>query len=202
MTTEMMLAVFADFNDPKDEPAPLPIEEAPVLFDEVEQIREQAWTDGYLTGRQQPAGDIEDRRLAAKLLTAVHGIDVDVTEAVDAASLVVADLLVNTVVAIADGNWASQLAGRVRLVAERIKPALTVMPEFVLRDEAGAERRFADISALTQALEDGLAAEDVTIRWQRGEALISRTRLLQDLREAVLPLSAGLVNEQNARPRT
>jgi len=48
-------------------------------------------------------------------------------------------------------------------------------------------------------LDDGIVGEDVTIRWQRGEAIISRTNLLEDLREAVMPLSAGLVNEQNAR---
>jgi hypothetical protein len=68
-----------------------------------------------------------------------------------------------------------------------------------LRDDAGLERRFGDISSLSRALDEGIIGEDVTIKWQRGEATISRETLLEDLREAVIPLSAGLVNEQNAR---
>jgi hypothetical protein len=76
---------------------------------------------------------------------------------------------------------------------------LTVEPEFLLRDDSGIERRFGDVASLSRALDDGVVGEDVTIKWQRGEATISRTALLEDLREAVLPLSAGLVNEQNAR---
>jgi hypothetical protein len=85
------------------------------------------------------------------------------------------------------------------MIADRIKPALVVEPEFVLRDDGGAERRYGDISSLSRALEDGIIGEDVTIRWQRGEASISRKALLEDLREAVIPLSDGLVTEQNAR---
>ena len=117
----------------------------------------------------------------------------------DAASLAVADLLINTVIAVASDDWPAKLFGRVRMIADRIKPALTVAPEFVLRDDGGTERRFGDIASLSRALDEGVVGEDVTIKWQRGEATISREALLEDLREAVIPLSAGLVNEQNAR---
>jgi hypothetical protein len=52
------------------------------------------------------------------------------------------------------------------------------------------------------ALDGDMAREDVTIKWHRGEATISRTAILEDLRAAIMPLSAGLVNEQNARHQT
>jgi hypothetical protein len=96
-------------------------------------------------------------------------------------------------------DWPVKLLDRVRMIADRIKPALIVEPEFVLRDDGGTERRFGDISTLSRALDEGIVGQDVTIRWQRGEATISRESLLEDLREAVIPLSASLVNEQNAR---
>jgi hypothetical protein len=137
--------------------------------------------------------------MTAKLVTSLHELDSRTADAVDAASLAVADLLVNTVIAVASDEWPRKLLSRVRMVADRIKPALTVEPEFLLRDDSGTERRFGDIASLSRALDDGVVGEDVTIKWQRGEATISRTALLEDLREAVIPLSAGLVNEQNAR---
>ena len=110
----------------------------------------------------------------------------------------VADLLVNTVIAVTSDDWSAKLMDRVRLVAERIKPALTVAPEFILRDDRGAIQHFGNISDLSRALEDGTAGEDVTIRWQRGEATISRSALLEDLREAIIPL-AGRSGRQAKR---
>jgi hypothetical protein len=199
MTTNMMLAVFADFNDHRDEPSPSPVEEGPPAVNEVGQSCEEAWTDGYLTGRQEPAGETGDGKLTAKLLTSLNELDAKTAGAVDAASLAIADLLINTVIAVASDDWTSKLLGRVQVVAARIKPALTVVPEFVLRDDGGTERRFGDISSLSRAFDEGIGGDDVTIRWQRGEATISREALLEDLREAVIPLSAGLVNEQVTR---
>jgi hypothetical protein len=199
MTSGAMFAVFADFNDHMDEPAPPPVEEAPPAFDEIGQIREEAWTGGYMTGRQELAGETGETHLTLKLVTALYELDARTTEAVDAASLVVADLLVNTVIAVASDDWPAKLLTRVRMIADRIKPALTVEPEFVLRDDGGIERRFGDISSLSRALDEGIVGEDVSIRWQRGEATISRKALLEDLREAVIPLSAGLVNEPSVR---
>lgn len=198
MTTDAMLAVFADFNDPGDEPPP-PAEEDHSAADEIGRVREAAWTDGYLTGRRDPGRGHADRVLTAELLTALHDLDGKTADAVDAASLAVADLLVGAVIAMASDAWPAGLAERVRMVADRVKPALTVAPEFILRDDDGTERLFADIAGLTRAVEDGLSGESVTIRWRRGEATISRTSLLEDLRDAVMPLSAGLVNAQKAR---
>jgi hypothetical protein len=195
-------AVFADFNETRGEPEPAPIEEEPSQDEAIVNIREEAWTDGYLIGRQKPTGDRADQALTAKLLTTLHELETNAAEAVDAASLTIADLLVNTVIAVASDDWPGMLLGRVRRLAERIKPALTVTPEFLLRDNYGTERSFADISELSRALEDGMGGEGVTIRWQRGEATINRTALLEDLREAVVPLSAGLVNAQNARQQS
>jgi hypothetical protein len=199
MTTETMSAVFADFNDREDDPPPPPIEEESVLLGDIGQIREEAWTDGYLTGRQEAGGTNGDQQLTARLLTSLYDLDAKAADAVDAASLAVADLLVNTVIAVASDDWPAKLLTRVRMMADRIKPALTIAPEFVLRDGGGTERPFGDISDLSRALEDGLLGEEVTIRWKRGEATISRTALLEDLRDAVIPLSVGLVNKQNAR---
>jgi hypothetical protein len=202
MTTDTMFAVFEDFNDPRDEPSRAPVEDAASPSGDLGEIREEAWTDGYMTGRQERDAQRNDRNLAATLLTSVHELGSKASEAADAASLVVADLLVNTVIAVTSDEWSGRLLDRVRAVADRIRPALTVAPEFVLRDDHGTEQCFGDITELTRALEDGNAGEDVTIRWHRGEATISRTALLQDLREAIIPLSAGRVNEQNARNPT
>jgi hypothetical protein len=198
MTTGVLSAVFADFNDHGNEASPPAVEAEPAHSDEIGHIREEAWTEGYMSGRQEPAGDTGGG-LTARLLTSLHELDAKAENAVDAASLVVAELLVNTVIAVASEDWAGKLLGRVRMVADRIKPALSVAPEFVMRDDGGTERRFGDISSLSRAFDDGIVGEDVTIRWQRGEATISRTNLLEDLRDAVMPLSAGLVNEQNTR---
>ena len=67
----------------------------------------------------------------------MHDLGAKAAEAADAASLVVADLLVTTVIAVASDEWPRKLLSRVRMVADRIKPALTVEPEFLLRDDSG-----------------------------------------------------------------
>ena len=202
MTTETIFAVFADFNDPGDAPPLIADEEISSASDDTEEIREQAWTDGYMTGRQERDGVDGDRGLTAKLLTSVHELDASAAGAVDEAALAVASLLMDAVVAATDDTWSARLMDRVRAVAERVRPALTVAPEFLLRDAAGTEHRFGDISQLSRALEGGNTGEDVTIRWHRGEATIGRMALLDDLRNAIVPLSGGLTSVQNARNRT
>ena len=202
MATDSLLAVFEDFNDPRDEPAaPVPDDE-PSPFGDIGEIREQAWTEGYITGRQEAGAHDSDQALTAKLLTSVHDLGSATNAAVDAASLAVADMLVNTVIAVTSDAWSARLLDRVKLVAARIKPALTVAPEFELRDDQGGLHRFVNLTDLSHALGTGTAGEDVTIRWQRGEATISRMAYLDDLREAIIPLSAGRDNEQSARNET
>jgi hypothetical protein len=191
------LGIFADFNDSWDTSRPAPA--APPAVDPTPGIRLEAWTEGYLAARGEPQGADPTAATMASLLTSLHDIGAETATAIEAASLAVAGLVVNTVIAFADAEWSATLPNRVRALADRIKPALTVAPEFVLRDTEGVERRFADIAALTRALDDGISGEDVTIKWQSGEAAISRSVLLEDLRDAVLPLSGGLVNEQNVR---
>ena len=202
MTTDTPFAVFEDFNEPREDAPPPVVEDVPLLTDESGTIREEAWTDGYMTGRQERDSQPGAPNLTAKLLTSVHDLGSKTAEAVDEASLVVADLLVNTVIQVTADEWPNRLMDRVRMIAGRIKPALTVAPEFVLRDDHGTAQSFGDISELSRALETGTTGEDVTIRWHRGEATISRAALLEDLRAAILPLSAGRVNDQNARHQT
>ncbi|MGD0106690.1 MAG: hypothetical protein ABSC06_22030 [Rhodopila sp.] len=202
MTTDTIFAIFEDFNDARGEPPAPSAEDELVPADDLGEIRSEAWTEGYLTGRQEFGSLTSDQPLTAKLLTSVHELGSTTADAVDAAALVVADLLVDTVIAATSGAWAARLLDRVRLVADRIKPALTVAPEFVLRDDQGTIRHFADLSELSRALDDGSAGEDVTIRWQRGEATISRMAMLEDLREAFIPLSAGRATEENVRKQT
>jgi hypothetical protein len=202
MTTASIFAVFEDFNDlgeilPSETVAAVA---APQI--DIGVLREEAWTDGYMTGRQERRDFAPDQTLSAKLLTSLHELGASTAEAVDSASLAVADLLVSTVLATTSDDWSAKLMDRVRSVAERIKPALTVAPEYILRDERGAIQHFGNLSDLTRALEGGAVGEDVTIRWQRGEATISRSALLEDIREAVIPLAAGLVDKQNARHLT
>jgi hypothetical protein len=202
MATDTLLAVFEDFNDPRALPAPPAAEDEPAPFGDIGEIRSLAWTEGYMTGRQEPGTRDSGQPLAAKLLTSMYDLGAKTSEAVDAAAVAVADLLVSTVIAVTSDEWSERLLDRVRLVADRIKPALTVAPEFVLRDDRGTEQRFDDISDLSRALDGGGTGEDVTIRWQRGEATISRSALLEDLREAIIPLSAGRPDKQNARSPT
>ena len=202
MTTGTVFAVFADFNDPDEAPPAPPEEETAPAFDHTAEIREQAWTDGYLTGRQERDAAPGDRGLTAKLLTSVCELDASAAGAADEAALAVANLLVDAVIAATDDTWSARLMDRVRAVAERVRPALTVAPEFLLRDTAGTEHRFGNISQLSRALEEGTAGEDVTIRWHRGEATIGRSALLADLRDAIIPLSGGLTTDRNARKRT
>jgi hypothetical protein len=202
MATDTIFAVFEDFNDPRDDPVPPPPEDEPSPFGDIGEIRERAWTEGYLTGRQDSGAHDSDQSMTAKLLSSVHELGSATHEAVDAASLAVAELLVNTVIALTSDGWSARLLDRVRQVADRIKPALTVAPKFELRDDQGGMQCFADITDLSRALDAGTAGENVTIRWQRGEATISRMAYLEDLREAIIPLSAGRVNDQNARNLT
>jgi hypothetical protein len=200
MTTGAIFAVFEDFNEPRDEPSPPPPEDESFASVEVSKIRETAWTEGYLTGRRESGSHDSDQPLMAKLLTSMHDLAAETSGAVDAASLMVADLLVNAVIAITSDGWAARLLERVRIVADRIKPALTVAPEFVLRDPHGTEQHFGDLSDLSRVLEAGDGGGvDVTIRWQRGEATISRMALLEDLRDAIIPLTAGRASEPDAR---
>ena len=99
------------------------------------EIREEAWTDGYLTGRQDGSAARRRSALTARLLTSVHELDAKTSRRGRCRRLAVADLLVNTVIAVTSDDWSARLLDRVRMVAERIKPALTVAPEFVLRDD-------------------------------------------------------------------
>ncbi len=202
MTTDAIFAVFENFNEPRDEPPVLVPDEVSHPAEDAGEIRAAAWTDGYMTGRQEAGYHDGDQPLTAKLLTSLYELDAKTSESVDEASLAVADLLVNTVIAVTSDDWSGRLLDRVRMVADRIKPALTVAPEFMLRDDSGRLQRFADITELARALEAGNVGEGVTIRWHRGEATISRTALLEDLRQAIIPLSAGLVNEQGSRHQT
>jgi hypothetical protein len=196
MATEAIFTVFEDFNERQGEPSLSFVEAVSLPLGDV---REEAWTDGYLTARQERGTRSDDPGLTAKLMTSVFELDGKAAEAVEAASLAVADLLVNTVISMTSDEWSAQLMDRVRLVADHIKAALTVAPEFVLRDDCGTLHRFGDISSLSRAIEAGNFGEEVSIRWQRGEATICRSALLEDLRQAIIPLSAGLVNEQNVR---
>jgi hypothetical protein len=202
VTSSMLLAVFEDFNEPRDEPSAPSAEDVPPPADDIGETREIAWTEGYLTGRQQSGAGDSDQPLAAKLVTSIYELGAKTSEAVDAAALAVADLLVDTVITVASDAWSAQLLDRVRAVADRIKPAVAVAPEFVLRDAHGTVRQFGELSDLSRALEAGDTAEDVTIRWQRGEAIISRRAILEDLREAIIPLSAGRAHRQDARNQT
>jgi hypothetical protein len=198
-----MYAVFEDFNDKQEDAAPPAPEDDPPVFGDIGEIREQAWTEGYLTGRQAsggaPAGDWPQ---TAKLLTSVHDLARTTQRAIEDASLDVADLLVRTVIAATADHWPERLLDRVRLVADRIKPALTVAPEFELRDGQGSVQRFTDLADLSRALEAGASGETVTIRWQRGEATIDRMAYLEDLRDAIIPLSAGRINQHDSRNQT
>jgi hypothetical protein len=192
MTTSAMLAIFEDFNDKGDEPLPAVAEELSGPEGQLGQIREEAWTDGYVTGRRDSSALGGDQVLAASLLTSVHELDLRASDVVDAAALQLADLLVSTVIAVTSEEWSARLLDRVRIVAQQIKPALTVAPEFVLHATDGSEHRFGDIAELSRALDEGDTNQDVSIRWQRGEATISHKALLEDLRDAIIPLSAGL----------
>jgi hypothetical protein len=202
MTTASIFAVFEDFNDLGEILPGKTVEAIAAPQIDIGELREQAWTDGYLTGRQERSDRTPDQSLSAKLLTSLHELGGSTTEAVNAASLAVADLLVSTVIATTSNDWSATLIDRVRSVAERIKPALTVAPEYILRDERGGIQHFGNILDLSRALEEGAVGEDVTIRWQRGEATISRSALLEDIRDAVIPLAAGLVDKQKARHLT
>ena len=199
MTAGMTLTIFEDFNDLRDEPIPPPAEDLPPADETLVRIREEAWIDGYMTARRGEPGQFHDRTLTARLLTSVHELDAKITGAVEAAALTVADLLINTVIAATSDEWQARLLDRVRTVVDQIRPALTIAPEFVLHEAGGAMRHFADISELSRALDDADVNQDVSIRWQRGEATISCKAILGDLREAMIPLSAGLNNEHFTR---
>jgi hypothetical protein len=202
MTIDTLFAVFEDFNERRDEAPPPPPDEDSIPPDEVNEIRCIAWTEGYLSACQQAVDITGDQRLTARLLTSLHDLSSTTAEAVDAASLIVADLLVNTFISVTAETWSAKLPDRVRLVADRIKPALTIAPNFVLRSAQGTEQQFTDISDLSRALETGSDAGDVTIRWQNGEATISRAAYLEELQEAIIPLTAGYADDDNTRRQT
>lgn len=192
--------IFADFNEPGAMPPPPTCEpESRPSIDPMASLMQEAWTEGYLAGRQEPVAEDPVAHMLARLMTSLHNIGVETDVATETASVAVAGLVVDAVIAVAADEWSATLPGRIRALAERIKPALTVSPEFLLLDTAGTERRFADIATLVQTLSDGVTGQDVTIKWQRGQATTSRSALLEDLRDAVRPLSAGLVNEHTVR---
>lgn len=200
MASKTLIAVFEDFNDRHEAPS-VPLAEPEIC--ESAPGRDESWTDGYLAGRRGRDPDSDRPGLAATLLTSVFALDEKASAAVAAASLVVAELLVNTVIAaVAADDWPVRLIDRVRTVADRIKPALIVAPEFIVRNEHGDPRSFSDISQLSRALEDSKDSGHISIRWQRGEAIISRSDLLEDLRQAIMPLSSGLPKEQFFRTQT
>ena len=58
-----------------------------VPSEEIGLIREEAWTDGYLTGRQALSNDQGGQTVAAKLLTSLHDLEATAAQATDMASL-------------------------------------------------------------------------------------------------------------------
>ena len=193
MTTDMIFAVFEDFNERWEESAnPIVALEVPPL----ENSHEEAWTAGFLAGRREYGPDSDVRSQTAKLVTSVFAMHEQIAASVDAAALAVADLLV---VAVAADDWPVRLVDRLRGISDRIKPALTGAPEYLLSDDGGVEHRFADAFGIEQALSSGDSCESISIRWQRGEATISRSALVEDLRRAIVPLSSGPSNQQHAR---
>ena len=196
--------LFADFNDIPERagetaaPAPEATTELDPPADPTADIRRQAWTEGYLTARGTPVED-PARASMARLLSSLDTLRGEAAAMTKATSRGIAALILDAAIAIADDAWSASLPARIRVLMDRIGPALTVEPEFVLREAGGTERRFADIGALTLALDGGIGCEDVTVQWPHGSACIGRDLLLEDLRDAIRPLSAGLVNEQNNR---
>ena len=197
--------LFADFNDIRERagetaaPAPEATPEADPPADPVADIRRQAWTEGYLIARAGTSVEEPTRGSMARLLSSLDTLRGEAAAMTKATSRGIAALILDAAIAIADDAWSASLPARIRVLMDRIGPALTVAPEFVLREAGGTERRFADIGALTLALDGGIGCEDVTVQWPHGSASIGRDLLLQDLRDAIRPLSAGLVNEQNSR---
>jgi hypothetical protein len=195
MTIDMPFAVFTDFNEDRETPVSPPTSDEPSIgINEVS----DAWTEGYIAGRRRLLGVDPPLVGVSRLLTSLNDLDCKTAEAIDFASLLVANLLINTVIALSSDDWARKLPMQVRIVADRIMPHLLVEPEFLLRDGSGSERRFGDIVGLFRALENDNPGEDVSIRWQRGEATINPTALLNDLREATIPLLAGFATDKEA----
>ena len=199
MPAATMFAVFEDFNEFKEKPVEPPAED--ISVPSTEQTAE-TWMDGYLTGYQLGRTASNDQPLSAKLLTSMHDLGADVSRVADAASVAIADLLMNTVIAISTDDWSRRLPDRVRLIADRVRPAVTARTEFLVQDDLGTTRRFEDIAELSRALETGSVSNDVVIQWQGGEALISQTALLKELREVIVPLSAGWIAAENPQDQT
>jgi hypothetical protein len=196
VTTDMKLTVFEDFNEPRNEPVNLNVADDPHPS---EDTHGEAWTAGFLAGRQERGSDNGERTLTAQLVTSVFAMHKQASTSISAAAIEVANLFI---VAVAADNWPVQLGNRLHMVAERIKPALTGTPEYLLWDNRGIEHRFAETSEIIEALSADNNCERVSIRWKRGEATISRSALVEDIRRAIVPLSSGRSNQQHSRNLT
>ena len=53
MTTATIFAVFEDFNDQGETLPVEQVEVVPAPQVDIGELREEAWTDGYMTGRQE-----------------------------------------------------------------------------------------------------------------------------------------------------
>ncbi len=189
MATEIILTPFENFNDHKQCTVDV-IAETEIHCREKDEAN--SWTEGYLFGYRNNDTAIAARNMAASLVTLVSAMNERTPAEVEAASLAVADFLL---LAITSEDWPLRMPGRVKLVAEQLKPALGGTPEYILREEAGILHRFDSLSDLLFAVESGVSSDDVSIRWRRGEATISRSRFLADLRQAISPLQISRTTE-------
>ena len=193
MQAGMLFAVFEDFNDGRDKAGPPAIEEKPAA--PPENVSE-SWTEGYLAGYRAGSAANSEQELTAKLLASVYELSLNVSEASEAAALAVADMLINTIVAITSVNWSSCLPDRIRIVSNQIRPAMTLKSEIIIDDSLGDKHRLKDVSELSQILNSELICSDAVIQWQHGEAIISQATLLKDLGEILAPLSAEWIAEK------
>jgi len=189
MPTEIILAPFEDFNDHETEAVDI------VMATEIRCPKKDeidSWTEGYLIGRENKNAVINTRNLGATLVTLVSEMNERTPTEIEAASLAVAHFLL---LAIASEDWPLQTLGRVKLIAEQIKPLLDGTSEYILREQTGILHRFDSLSDLFFAVESGVTSDEVSIRWRRGEAIINRSRFLKDLRQAIIPVQISRTAE-------
>lgn len=191
----------SDAESPKCEFASDPATDDSTSVDEEREV--DTWTDGYLQAARHTTATALDVGPKGDLTVALHKLESDLRESADAATMIVAHLLVSATAAVCCNRWSSGLSERVQRLAEMIKPALlSATPELSLRSDNG------DILLTTSCLDD-LAERQIelgfldsaTLSWKLGSAECSRKTAMRDMAWALAPLIVDVIEpDTNLKP--
>lgn len=194
--TVQVARLFENFNLPDGPPedADLAPPEPTFTVAEMSATRNEAWNEGYITASRSGARALgrESQQVFADLLARAEDMDDRLDAMAEHYADAIARWLVQVFVTAFPAMAADSMDGRIRRVAEQLRPVLRSQTRIGVRDATGCAvwcETMADVwrHVQTRQVEEP-ACGDIVISWPQGEARISNETTWQAILAAVMPL--------------